>query len=199
MDIRDIPIQDEKTLRQVRRLSRPFLILLSIALGLVVLVQIPEIAALLFFFHGNGAWHAAVSCSASGINLSIFANPGRSPDVLLESLSFGERSVLALIAALCAMCGGLAIFHLRQLFALYSRGTVFGEDNIHHIKQFGLWFVVAGIVVNGAGRVFFAVTGQHAHGIANAAMAAICGGMIYIIARVMDLGRQADEERKGFI
>jgi len=192
-------MQGEKALRQVRRLSRPFLILLSIALALIVLVQIPQIVVLLFFFHGGGAWHAAVSCSGSGINLSIFSGPGHSPDVLVESLSFGRRSVLALLAALCTVCAGMAIFHLRQLFALYSRGAVFTEDNIRHIKRFGLWFALAGVVVNAAGHVFFVVTGQHAHGIANAVMAVIYGGMIYVVAWVMDLGRQADEERKGFI
>jgi len=199
MNIQKTPMPDEKAIRQVRHLSRPFLILLSIALALVVLIQIPQIIALLFFFHGNGAWHAVVSCSASGINLSIFARPDHSPDVMVESLSFGQRSVLALLAALCAVCGGMAIFHLRQLFALYCRGAVFTEDNIRHIKRFGLWLAVAGVAVNGAGRVFFVVTGQHAHGIANAAMAVIFGGMIYVVGWVMDLGRQADEERKGFI
>jgi hypothetical protein len=198
MNMNEMPIADG-TLRQVRRLSRPFLILLSIALGLIVLVQIPEIVALLFFFHGDGTWRAAVSSSASGINLSIFASPDLSPDVMLESLSFGQRSALALLAVLCTISGGVAIFHLRQLFALYCRGEVFTEDNIRHIKRFGLWLVVAAIVVNGAGRVFFVVTGQHSHGTANGAMALIYGGMTWVVARVMELGRQADEERKGFI
>ena len=199
MNTKQTPAADENALRQVRRLSRPFLILLSVALGLLVLVQIPEIVALLFFFHGDGAWHAAVSFSASGINLSIFAGTDHSPDVMLESLSFGQRSALALLAVPCAASGGVAIFHLRQLFALYSRGAVFTEDNIRHIKRFGLWLVVAAVVVNSAGRVFFIVTGQHSHGTANAAMALIYGGMTYVVARVMELGRQADEERKGFI
>ncbi len=189
---------DQSALRQLQRLSHPFVILLSIALGLLVLFQI-SVIAMLFFFHGGGAWHAAVSFSASGINLSIFASPEHSPDVALESLAFGQRAMLALLAALCATCGGLVIFHLRQLFALYSRGVVFSEDNIRHIKRFGLWLVVAAVVVNGSGRVFFIVTGQHAHDTANAAMALIYGGMTYVIARVMELGRQADEERKEFV
>ena len=197
--MKETSLPSEKALRQVRHLSRPFLVLLSLALGLIVLVQVPEIVALLFFFHGNGAWHAAVSCSASGINLSIFSRPDRSPAVLLESLTFGQRSVLALMAALGAVSAGVAIFHLRQLFALYSQGAIFTENNIRHIKRFGLWLAVAGIVVNGAGHVFFAVTGRHPHGIANAVMAVIYGGMTYVVAQVMELGRQADEERKGFI
>jgi hypothetical protein len=190
---------DENTLRQVRRLSRPFMILLSIALGLLVLVGIQMIVALLFFFHGDGAWHAAVSFSGSGVNLSIFKSPDHSPDVMLESLSLGQRSALALLVAPCIAVSAMAIFHLRQLFALYSRGAVFSEDNIRHIKRFGLWFVVAALMFNAAGLVFFIVTGQHSHGTANAAMALVYGGMTWVVARVMELGRQADEERKGFI
>ena len=122
---------DETILRQVRRLSQPILILLTIALSLVVLVQIPEIVAILFF-HGGDALHAAVGSSAGGIGLSIWGKD-QPPGVALESLALGQRSALALLAALCAACGGLAIFHLRQLFALYCRGEVFAVANIRHI------------------------------------------------------------------
>jgi hypothetical protein len=189
---------EKNALRQLQRLSHPFVILLSIAFALMVLFQI-FVIAMLFFFHGRGAWHAALSFSAAGINLSIFANPDQSPDVALESLAVGQRATLALLASLCATCGGFVIFHLRHLFALYSRGVVFAEDNIRHIKRFGLWLVVAAVVVNGSGRIFFIVTGQHEHDTANAAMAVIYGGMTYVVARVMELGRQADEERKEFV
>lgn len=189
---------DKNALRQLMRLARPFRSVLSCALGLLVLFQVSVIGMLLFF-HGSGAWHAAVSYSASGTNLSIFASPDNSPDVALESLAFGQRAVLAFLAAVCATCGAFVILHLRQLFALYSRGVVFSEGNIRHIKQFGLWLVVAAVVVNGSGRIFLVVTGQHAHDTANAAMALIYGGMIYVIARVMELGRQADEERNEFV
>jgi hypothetical protein len=190
---------DELTLRRVRRLSRPFEILLTIALALIVLVQVPEIIAILFLFRDGGPWHAAVSASATGINLSIFMGPGAPADVALETLSFGQRSVLALLAALCAASGGLAIFQLRQLFALYSRGAVFTEDNIRLIKRFALWLVAAAVVANVSDGVFLIVTRQPSHGVANAAMALVYGGMTWVVARVMELGRQADQERNEFV
>jgi|SRR5665213_2782683 len=189
---------DRNALAQLQRLSHPFVFLLSIALALSVLVQAAFIA-LLFFFHASGAWHAAVSFSASGTNLSIFASPDQSPDVALDSLAMGQRAMLALLTALCATCAGFVLFHLRQLFALYSQGVVFSTDNIRHIKRSGIWLVLAAVVINLSGRVFFVVTGQHAHGTANAVMALIYGGMTYVIARVMELGREADEERKEFV
>ncbi len=189
---------NDNSLRRLRRLSLPFMILLSIALGLVVLVQVPEIVAILFFFHGGDAFHAAVGSSADGIGLSIWGKD-QPPGVALESLSFAQRSILALLAGLCAASGGLALFHLRQLFALYSRGVVFAAENVRHIKHFGLWLVVAAIVVNVSGRVFQIVTGEPAHGTANAAMALVYGGMTFVVARVMELGRQADQERNEFV
>ena len=188
---------DETILRQVRGLSRPFMILLSIALGLVVLVQVPEVLAILFF-HGGGAWHAAVGSSAGGIGLSIWGKD-QPPGVALESLSFGQRSALALLAALCAGCGGLALFHLRQLFALYARGEVFAAASVRHLKLFGLWLALSGVMVNVADHLFPLVTGQPTHGFANAAMALVYGGMTWVVARVMELARQADVERREFV
>lgn len=113
---------NETALPRLRRLSHPFVILLSIALGLLVLFQI-FVVGMLFSFHGGDAWHGAVSFAASGINLSVFAGPVHSPDVALDSLSFGQRAMLAFLAALCGTCGGFVIFHLRQLFALHYRPT----------------------------------------------------------------------------
>ena len=188
---------DDNALRQVRRLSRPFMILLSIALSLVVLVQVSEIAAILVF-HGGGAWHASVGSSAAGIGLSVWGKD-QPPGVALDSLSFGQRSALALLAALCATCAGLALLHLRQLFALYSKGVVFDEGNIRHIKRFGLWLAVAAIMINVADRLFPVITGQPSHGFANAAMGLVYGGMTYVVARVMELARQADQERREFV
>ena len=105
----------------------------------------------------------------------------------------------ALLAALSAVCGVLALFHLRQLFALYARGEVFGEGNIGHLKRFGLWLAATGVVVNVADPLFPTITGEPARGFSNAVMALVYGGMTYVVARVMELGRQADAERKEFV
>ena len=190
---------DETILRQVGRLSRPFLILLTIALGLIVVVQGAEIAAMLFLFHGGDGWRAAVSSSAAGISLSIAAATDAPAGAPLEALSLGQRAALALLAALCAASAGFAVFHLRQLFALYARGEIFAQANISHIKRFGLWLAASGVVVNVAGRLFAVVTGEPSHGLANAVMALVFGGMTYVVARVMELGRQADVERREFV
>ena len=190
---------DETILRQVRRLSRPFVILLTIALVLLVLIETFQVAALLLFPNGVGSWRGAVSASAEGINLSVFAAPDRSPGVALDTLSLAQRSALAALSALSAVCGGLAVFHLRRLFALYSQGEVFAEANIRHIKRFGLWLALSAVMVNVADHLFPTITGQPPHGFANAILALVYGGMTYVVGRVMELGRQADQERREFV
>jgi hypothetical protein len=188
---------EDTVLRQVRRLSQPFKILLTIALGLFVLVQVGSVGTILFF-HGGDAFHAAVGASADGIGLSVWGKT-QPPGVPLDSLSFAQRSALALMAAVCSATVDLAIFNLRQLFALYSRGEVFARRNITHIKWFGLWLAGSGVLINVADRLFPMITGEPSHGFANALMAVVYGGMTWVVARVMELGRQADVERREFI
>ena len=54
-------------------------------------------------------------------------------------------------------------------------------------------------MINVADRLFPMITGQPTHGFANAAMALVYGGMTWVVARVMELGRQADVERNEFV
>ncbi len=117
----------------------------------------------------------------------------------LAGLSLEQRYEVAGLLALCASCNALALFQLRSLFALYYRGVVFAEDTIRRIKGFGLWLVLAAIAANAAGRLYMWVTHANVGGIANAALIVLLGAMIYVIAHVMELGREADLERKDFI
>jgi hypothetical protein len=91
------------------------------------------------------------------------------------------------------------LFHLRQLFGLYARGTVFAQASARHLKLFSLWLVASAIAANVSGRLFETITGARPDGIANAAMAVVLGVMIYVIASVLDLAVEADEERKEFV
>ena len=190
---------DDAILRQVRRLSRPFVVIFTIALGLLVLIEALQLLALLLLPHGVGGWRGGLSASAEGINLSVVRSSDPVPGVALEALSFVQRAELAALSLASAICGGLAVFHLRRLFALYARGEVFAEDNIRHIKRFGLWLALSAVMINVADHLFPAITGQPAHGFANAVLALVYGGMTYVVGRVMELGRQADVERREFV
>jgi hypothetical protein len=188
----------DPALAQLKRWSRPFAILLTAVLGLMALVGAAEVLALLFL-PGADAWRAGVSSSDAGIGLSVVRAGDSIAGVALDALGFGQRTALAALLAACTAVTGAAVFHLRQLFALYARGKVFELANIRHIKRFGLWLAASGIVVNLAGRLFAAVTGEPSHGLGNAALALVYGGMTYVVARAMELGRRAEQELREFV
>jgi hypothetical protein len=185
-------------LKRVQALSRPIYWLLSLALGLLLFVQIPLILAILFLFYG-GEWRAWATFSETGLGLSIVRGADAAPGVALETLDFWKRSGLALLAAACAGCSALMLFHLRQLFGLFTRGAVFAKANTRHLQRFALWLAAAAIVANVSSRLFEAITDVPPSGVANAVLAVVIGAMIYVVARVMELATEADEERKDFI
>jgi hypothetical protein len=192
----------ERALRRIQLLSRPLKALISIALGLAILVLVTLLLFLLLF-RQLGSPHAFVSFNEWGVNLSVGGSTdlhSLNPAMLaVASLTLGQRLAAAGLGALCSGCTAVVLTHLRGLFALYSRGIVFSAKNIARIKMFGLWLVVTAIVANVAGRLFVRLLGAPELGTPNAAMAIIFGAMIYVIAYVMELGREADLERKDFI
>lgn len=185
--------------RRIRVLSRPIFVLVSIALGILLLVRVPQIFAILFM-SGGGDWQAWISSSQTGLGLAISREstaPGSG--VALASLGTGQRINLALLTAAGAACGALMLFHLRQLFDLYARGIVFARASARHLKRFALWLAASAIAINISGRLFETITGTAPERIANAAMAVVLAAMIYVIASVLELAVEADEERKEFI
>jgi hypothetical protein len=190
----------ERALRRIQMLSRALKVLISIALGLAILFLVFEVLFLLLF-HQLGSPHAYLSFNESGVNLAVGSNPlFQGPAFIpVANLAPGQRLTTAALGALCSGCTALVLIQLRALFALYSRGIVFSAKNVARLKMFGLWLVVTAIVTNVSGRLFVRLLGAPVHGSANAAMAVVFGAMIYVIAYVMELGREADLERKDFI
>jgi hypothetical protein len=194
----------DRALKRIRRISQPLKLLISIVFALTVVVPIFQIVVVLFLAHHLGSYRAFVSFGAGGVGLNV-ADADQQlhlrslAQIPLDTLSLQQQLVVAALDGLCATCTALAVSHLRSLFVLYSRGVVFAEDNIRHIKSFGMWLVVAAIAINVAGRLFVWTTHAAIFGTSNAALMVVLGAMIYVIAYVMELGRQADLERKEFI
>jgi hypothetical protein len=198
------PCAQAPVLRRIRRVSQPIRILIAIALALAIVVPIFQIVVLLFFANHLGSMRAFASFSAWGVGLNVADSEQQLhlhslTEIPVDTLGALQRCAVAGLAALCAACTALALSHLYRLFGLYSRGIVFAEHNIRHIKWFGIWLVAAAIAANVSGRLFVWVTGGVAESAANAALTVIFGAMIYVIAHVMELGREADLERKDFL
>jgi hypothetical protein len=200
----DDPSLQAPALRRIRRVSQPIRLLIAIALALAIMVPVFQIVVLLFFARHLGSMRAFVSFSAWGVGLNVadadqqlyLHSLARIP---VDTLSIQQRCAVAGLDAVCAACTALALRHLYRLFGLYSRGIVFAENNIRHIKWFGIWLVAAAISANVSGPLFVRVTGGLTQSTANAALTVIFGAMIYVIAHVMELGREADLERKDFL
>jgi hypothetical protein len=201
------PFDDEalsaSALKRIRALSRPITVLLTIALGLVLLVQVPEILAILLAFHPGDAWQAIVSVSDVGFGLAGFQAahpiqpfPGA---VSIETLSFQQRAAIAALACVCTGCSAMTLLNLRQLFALYSRGSVFSGDSVRRMKRFALWLVLAAVAINLSGWIFVRITGAAPAVPANVLLTLFYGAMIYVVAHVMQLACAADVERREFI
>jgi hypothetical protein len=195
---------EARALQRIRTVSQPIRILISLVLALAIVVPIFQVVVVLFLANHLGSFRAFVSFGAGGVGLNV-ANADQQlhlqglAQIPLDTLSIAQRLIVAALDGLCATCTALALIHLRSLFVLYSRGVVFAANNIRHIKRFGMWLVVAAIAINLAGRLFVWTTHAAIFGTANAALIVVLGAMIYVIAYVMELGRQADLERKDFL
>jgi predicted small integral membrane protein len=91
-------------------------------------------------------------------------------------------------------------FHLINLFGLYADGKLFNRENVHQIRQIGiiillfpaLW--VLGLIIPGF---------LPAEGLSRTAMTGgqdpfaelIVGGIIIVLAWIMDVGRELREEQ----
>jgi hypothetical protein len=182
-----------RALARIRALSRPIVLLLTVAFAAAVVVPSAQILAILFLHPGG------VPSFLSFDGWSVGLGMGGGAGIPLGSLSAEQRWAVAGLAGLCAACSALALFQLRSLFVLYSSGAIFAADNIRRIKLFGMWLVAAAIAGNVSGRLFMWVTHTAVLNTANAALTVVLGAMIYVIAHVMELGREADLERKDFI
>jgi hypothetical protein len=204
-------------LQRIRRISRPLKLLLTAVLVAGIVFPLIQVGALVLFEQlGRPAAYVGFS-TWGGPQLEI----GRldSPPatlVCVAGLTQLQRLAHAGLILLDCACSTLMLLNLRGLFALYSRGVVFALENTRCFKGFGLWLVVAAVITNLSGRIFAAVI--HAplegisnvvmgagaanavlSGVANAALAVVYGAMIYVIAHVMELGREAELERREFI
>jgi hypothetical protein len=188
-------VPQARALARIRSFSRPIGLLLTVALAAAVVVPTAQILAILFLPTRAAALPSFLSFNGWSVGLGIGAGGG----IPLGTLSLEQRWAVAGLDGLCAVCSALALFQLRSLFVLYSSGVIFASDNIRRIKLFGMWLVAAAIAGNVSGRLFMWVTHTTVLNTANAALTVVLGAMIYVIAHVMELGREADLERKDFI
>jgi len=182
------------TRRLIQRRSRAFCGCLTLALSVVVAFTILLVPAVLFYdggllAFGPGGIHFGPSREAIRDLLPLTR-------FTIAQRAIGAFAVLVLIGPVI-----VALAHLRALFRLYADGIVFAPANALHIKAVGLTLIVYSIAPLCANRAIWlaGVTVDpvwfHIDEIESLAV----GSILFIIAKVMQFGREIEQERDGFV
>ena len=108
----------------------------------------------------------------------------------LFEISIG-RKLLLVSDFLVAMAPTLLIlFHGRKLFAGFTRGQVFTEASIAHLKALGFWLIVSVVLGVFVQTFFFAVAQIRDHAFDIEPMTLLYGAMTYVAAYVMEEARR---------
>ncbi len=181
--------------RRIRWASRALSILF-----MVILAGYAAFAWMLglgFFIPGLGRH---VGIGPEGM-LVAFGPPLAHPYVAVNTLPLVQR--LAHVAAGVLVFGPkLAIFwSLGRLFGLYGQGVVFARANAHHIKWIGIWLAADAaapfavhLILN---ALHMAIDQRWAH--LASLQELVLGGVVWVIAQVMEVGREIEEDRGQFV
>ena len=124
----------------------------------------------------------------------------------LDCLAIGGMTTSQRLAH--ATCGPLVLapllllfWNLRRLFGLYARGVVFAPDNARRLKHAGAALIVLGVapLLNHAFLTSLGVAIDQIWIRPSDLQELILGVVVCVIAQVMQLGRELEEERGQFI
>jgi hypothetical protein len=188
------PRAESKALRRIRLLSLPFEILFAALTAVMVATYAVVILAGLFYEGEN------FRLTQSGP--TVFLGDDRYPadsirvaDVLLAARLVGLVLVTAIHGSLIA-----ALFSLHKLFGCYRRGAVFAQAPIQWMRRAGFFLIAFGLapalvqpVVQAAGLMDR--DWLHGHSIA----AVLVGGALFVLAYVIALGRELEQEGEGYV
>jgi hypothetical protein len=95
----------------------------------------------------------------------------------------------------------LLFWSLRRLFGLYAKGVVFAPDNARSLKHVGAALIVIAIAPwlghTVLDSLHLAIDKAWMHG--SSLQELVLGVIVYVIAQVMQLGRELEEERSQFV
>jgi hypothetical protein len=182
--------------RRIRWASRA----LSVLFGVVLLAEIllAALVAASFFADIPGV---IVSIGRSGMALTFGADTAPKGYVTVASLPLVHRLAHVAMGLVVVPPGLLIFWNLRRLFRLYGQGVVFSEANARCIK-----FVGAGLAANAIAPLISVSTLSALHMVVDhrwfhddTLQQLVLGGVLYVIAQVMEVGRQIEEEQGQFV
>jgi len=188
------PAPEAPALRRIRHLSLPFELIFAALALLVAAIYLATIFAALFYTGEN------FRLTENGPTLYLGDDAFAPGSIKISDVPFTSRLVGLL--PLTIIHGALiaAFFCLHKLFAGYRRGLVFTETAINWMRRAGVALIVFAIAPALFQPLVRAVglrdeAWLHGHTIA----ALLIGAALFVLASVIALGRQIEEESKGYI
>jgi len=121
--------------------------------------------------------------------------------VTFASLPPVQRLAYAAVALVRAAPSVLLFWRLRELFRGYERGAVFARETIVHIRWAGVWLIadalapfICHLALSTAG---LEIDRGWAHVLSLQEL--VLGGVVFVVAQVMQLGREIEQEREQFV
>jgi hypothetical protein len=185
---------------RIGSLSRPFRQLLSISFGVSLAGIAASVGVIIFHADANPESGRIWLQYYPGLLGFYFGKASPMLAVPLDSLSFGQRVLVSLIVLARYLPAAMVLWNLRGLFALYSEGLIFEAQNVRRVRMIGLGLILSGIASFVVWPLFvFAVEFKH-QGFEIAGVGTLVfGGMTFVVARVMELGRELAQEQAEFL
>ncbi|MDB5364645.1 MAG: hypothetical protein JWM77_572 [Rhodospirillales bacterium] len=127
-------------------------------------------------------------------------------DHVTAPISMSQRVIFVLFLLLMSVPTLVAFLKLRALFLLYAQGVVFAPRNVMLLRRAGLWLLWSAAFgfLSTPLLSIFGSWGTSWRNIrielsSDMLLPLIAGGTVYAIAHVMDLAREAEEERAQFV
>ena len=193
----------QSALVRIQRLSKPFSILFTALAAIMICLSLVMVAAPLIYDGphirvtadlletGQGQFHFMpdLSRDAAAMTIPISELPLRVRILAVVNLGLLQWGSLALI-----------FFYCRNLFRLYEQGEVFAPENIACLRHLALWLVIWG-VAPAIGHQIATLSGVLDVGWLRASSlgAIVLGGFLFILAKVIDLGREIETDRARYI
>jgi amino acid transporter len=185
-------------LEKVRKVSKVVKTICKVLIGLTIIFYI--FMAVLIVLSPN--WMMSLNQPHANANITWTPTMTKldigTNTIPLNQPEMGHTVLLYIFISLVFAVSFKAQFHLYKLFENYSKGNIFTAESVAQIKQLGVTlFLVAGIeilsplaaAVLGASKAVFSVPFQ----------ALIMGGLVILIAWVMDAARGLREENEATI
>lgn len=187
-------------LDEIRSLSRPFATLFGLLFYAMACIALFAILATLFY---SGQ---SLRISPDHTMISIVAPSQLSAEILAKSVAVADLPLQTRLVGIVTLgllqWGSLTMIfcHFRELFRLYERGVVFAEANVVRIRWLGFWLIVWGVAPT-VGHQICEIAGVHDEGWfrLSSVAAVVLGGLLYVIGRVVALGREIEQDRASFV